>query len=83
MTDKYRVHEIVRFDYSEIGEYIDENHTDRPLRNDEIVGLLNQLSEENEQLKAFIKRLTNNCGEIVLMNGIGYKVDKILGDLND
>lgn len=37
--------------------------------------------EENQRLKAFIKRLTNNCGEIILMNGMGYKVDKILGDL--
>lgn len=38
------------------------------------------LIEENMRLKAFIKRLSNNCGEIILMNGIGYKVDKILGD---
>lgn len=34
--------------------------------------------EENRRLKAFIKRLSNDCGEIILMNGIGYKVDKIL-----
>ena len=51
MTDKYRVHEITRFNYSDIGEYIDENHTDRPLRNDILVKLLNDLSEENERLK--------------------------------
>lgn len=51
MTDKYRVHEITRFNYSDIGEYIDENHTDKPLRNDILVKLLNDLSDENEQLK--------------------------------
>jgi hypothetical protein len=52
-----------------------------PLRTDEEVELLNRLHEENQTLRAFIKRLTNNCGEIVLMNGVGYKVDKILEDL--
>lgn len=36
--------------------------------------------EENIRLKAFIKQLTNNSGEIILMNGVGYNVDKILGD---
>ena len=52
MTEKkYRVHDWVKFDYSEIGQYIGEGYTDKPLRNDEIVDLLNQLSEENEQLK--------------------------------
>lgn len=47
---RYRVHNWVKFNYSEIGEYIDENHTDKPLRNDEIVDLLNHLSDENEKL---------------------------------
>lgn len=51
MIDKYRVHEIARFNYSDIGEYIDENHTDRPLRNDILVELLNELHEENVKLK--------------------------------
>jgi AAA15 family ATPase/GTPase len=46
-----------------------------------IVELLNELNEENQTLRAFIKRLTNDCGEIILMNGVGYKVDKILEDL--
>ena len=47
----YHVHELVRFDYSEIGKYIDEHHTDKPLRNNEIVKLLNDLTEENKLLK--------------------------------
>lgn len=60
MINKYRVHEIVEFDYSEIGEYIDENHTDRPLRNDEICKLLN----ENEQLINFYKDFQKDAREL-------------------
>ena len=52
MTGKrFRVNELVKYNYSEIGEYIDENHTDRPLRNDILVELLNELHEENKELK--------------------------------
>lgn len=57
MNEKYRVHGLARFHYSEIGEYIDEYHTDRPLRNDEIIDLLNKLSEENKLLKEENKEL--------------------------
>lgn len=59
MTDKYRVHEIARFNYSDIGEYIDEYHTDRPLRNDILVELLNGLAEENVKLKQFKQSVFN------------------------
>ena len=48
--------------------------------NKEIVDKLNALHEENQELKAFIKRLTNNCGEIVLMNGNAYNVKKAVRD---
>ena len=52
MTEKrFRVNDLVKYNYSEIGEYIDENHTDRPLRNDILVELLNELHEENQELK--------------------------------
>ena len=52
MTEKrFRVNELVKYNYSEIGEYIDENHTDRPLRNDILVELLNELHEENQRLR--------------------------------
>ena len=58
MTEKrFRVHEWVKYSYSEIGEYIDENHTDKPLRNDEVVELLNELSEENERLRRCINEI--------------------------
>lgn len=63
MSEKlFRTNDLVKFDYSEIGEYVDENHTDRPLRNDEVCDLLNkqqatisQLEEENEQLRRLLK----------------------------
>ena len=60
MTEKqYVTHDIVKFDYSEIWRKSDdEMHTDTPLRNDEVVDLLNematncnQLKNDNEQLK--------------------------------
>ena len=55
--ERFRVNELVKYNYSEIGEYIDENHTDRPLRNDEVVELLNELSEENERLRRCINEI--------------------------
>ena len=62
MSEKrFRVNDLVKYDYSEIGEYVDENHTDRPLRNDEVCKLLNELHEENQQLK-------NDCGILVQSN---------------
>lgn len=72
--DKYRVYDWVKFDYSEIGEYVDENHTDRPLRNDELVNLLNnqnkriiELEDELEKLQTFKKIL--EYGEKSVDNG--------------
>lgn len=62
MSEKrFRVNDLVKFDYSEIGEYVDEEHTDKPLRNDEVCDLLNeqqaiidQLEKENKQLRKTI-----------------------------
>ena len=52
MSEKrFRVNDLVKFNYSEIGEYVDEKHTPIPLRNDEVCDLLNGLSEENEELR--------------------------------
>jgi len=51
MNKKYRVHELGRFNYSEIGEYVDEDHTDRPLRNDELVDLLNNQDDKIRELQ--------------------------------
>jgi len=52
MSEKYRVSELVKFHYSDIGEYIDEYHTDRPLRNDILVDLLNKQDEAINELKS-------------------------------
>ena len=58
MTEKqFRVHELVKYNYSDIGEYIDENHTDRPLRNDILVELLNELHEENQRLNQTLENI--------------------------
>ena len=52
MTEKrFRVHEWVKYNYSEIGEYIDENHTDTPLMNNEVCELLNELNDECKVLE--------------------------------
>ena len=55
--------EWVKFDYSEIREYIDEEPTPNLLRNDEVCDLLNEqqntisrLKKENEQLRQFINK---------------------------
>lgn len=72
MSEKrFRTNDLVKFDYSEIGEYVDENHTDRPLRNDEVCKLLNELHEENQQLK-------NDCGILVQSNQEYRKENKQL-----
>lgn len=66
---KYRVHKEVKFNYSEIGQYIDENHTDKPLRNDEIVDLLNEQEEEIKDLKCRLNSIyailrEEKCGDM-------------------
>lgn len=54
---EYRVNTIVKYDYSEIWRKSDdEMYTDTPLRNDEVVELLNQSNdykEKLEELKSF------------------------------
>lgn len=73
MTAKrFRVHEWVKYNYSEIGEYIDENHTDNPLRNDEVVELLNELHEENKELKSLCKVLITHIEK----DSIAFVIDE-------
>lgn len=68
---RFRTNDLVKFDYSEIGEYVDENHTDKPLRNDEVCKLLNELHEENQELK-------NDCSILVQSNQEYRKENKQL-----
>ena len=62
--DRYRVHDWMKYQYSEIGEYINEGYTDRPLRNDELVKILNlqekQIEELEKQLLDFSKLANEN-----------------------
>ena len=52
MSEKrFRVNDLVKYVYSDIGEYVDEKHTPTPLRNDKLCKLLNELNEENKTLK--------------------------------
>lgn len=77
---RYRVHDLVKFDYSEICEYIGEGYTDKLLRNDEIVELLN----ENEKLKHEIMKLK---GGKAVRDGVGClseeTLEKFRKDLKD
>jgi len=62
MSEKrFRVNDLAKYIYSEIGEYVDEKHTLTPLRNDELCKLLNELNEENQRLK-------NDCSILVQSN---------------
>lgn len=70
--DKYRVHDWVKFNYSEIGEYIDENHTDRPLRNDKLVDLLN---EQDTKICALNKRLSESLPMWVFEKVINRRIE--------
>lgn len=53
--------EWVKYEYSEIREYVDEKHISIPLRNDELCKLLNELYEENQ-------RLRNDCSILIQSN---------------
>ena len=61
---KYRVHEALKYNYSDIGEYIDENHTDKPLRNDIVVDLLNEQEETIQNQKMEMNLLLEEMKEI-------------------
>lgn len=51
MIEKYRIFSEFKYDYTWIGEYIDEEHTDKPLRYDEVVNLLNKQDNEINELQ--------------------------------
>ena len=65
MVEKYRVNPIFQYQYSDIKEYIGEEYTDSPLRNDELVKILNSqdkrikdLETELEDYKTLLFRKT-------------------------
>ena len=68
--EKYRTHELCQFDYSNIWEKsFDENHTDKSLRNDEIVKLLNDKDKKINELISELMRY-----EPVIFNHNGEKL---------
>ena len=76
IENKYCVNELVKYDYSDIGEFVDETHTGRPLRNDQIVELLNNQNK-------IIKELDKYCvaQEDTLTTILEY-VDALLNGLD-
>lgn len=70
---QFRVNDLVKFNYSEIGKYVDENHTDRPLRNDEVCDLLNEQQATINHLEKvygenFAKRRLLEQDNLILRN---------------
>ena len=70
MTSKYRVHHWAEYDYSEIKEYVDEWHTDKPLRNDEVVDLLNSQDKRIKELETELEKLLKSIQVFSLMEGL-------------
>ena len=66
MTEKrYVTNDIVKFDYSEIWRKSDDKmYTDTPLRNDEVIKLLN----ENEQLKKKLRNIQEHIDDTIKKN---------------
>lgn len=61
----------------------DTTTNDERLWGQDVVDLLNELAEENEQLKQFIQELTTKgTGKIHLADGNIYKVNAIVTDFN-
>lgn len=52
MTSKYIVHELAKYKYSDIGEYIGEGYSNKAIRNDELVEILNSQDRRIEELEA-------------------------------
>lgn len=67
MTCKYRVHPDLQYRYSDIGEFIGKGYTNKPLRNDELVEILNSQDQRIKDLEA-----ENKCGKckFFMINGI-------------
>lgn len=52
MTNKYRVHELAKYKYSDIGEYIGEGYSNKAIRNDELLEILNSQEKRINELEA-------------------------------
>lgn len=80
---RFRVNDLVKYNYSEIGEYIDENHTDKPLRNDILVELLNELVEENNKIKSILLKKVEELNDAYNKSAkAGMPTGGIIGELD-
>ena len=52
MTNKYKIHELAKYKYSDISKYVGEEYTNEPLRNDELVEILNSQDKRIKELEA-------------------------------
>ena len=52
MTNKYKIHELAKYKYSDISKYVGEEYTNEPLRNDELVEILNSQDKRITELEA-------------------------------
>ena len=81
MTENKRF-EVVMNEFDEV-EYIMDTVMMEDRDFAEFMDFVEDVCKENEQLKSFIKKLTNHNGEILLMNGYGYTksyVEKLLNE---
>ena len=70
MIEKYSVHECVQYRYSDIGEYIGEGYTNRAIRNDELVKILNSQDERIKELEDELENLLKSIKVFSLMEGL-------------
>ena len=71
MTSKYRVHPDLQYQYSDIGEYVGEGYTDKPLRNDELVKILNSQDKRIKDLEAELE----NYKTLLFRKTVHYRRD--------
>lgn len=71
MNEKYRLPEDLQYQYSDIGEYIGEGYTCKPIRNDELVEILNKQDERIKELEAELE----NYKTLLFRKTVKYRSD--------
>ena len=82
--ERFRTNDLVKFDYSEIGEYVDEKHTDTPLRNDEVCRLLNNYDRFEKWVESLEISKSVELDELLKsINYIFVRYNKTIADDSD
>lgn len=71
MIEKYKVHECVKYKYSDIGKYIGEGYTNKALRNDELVKILNSQDKKINDLEAELENVLKTIKVFTLIKNMG------------